>query len=284
MAIFAKMASSYGLVGSFILVTVVMMAGYSLAGLIHQKRMGAAFSILLALVVAWVGGVIANGQQAAYGAELISSVSHGITDVKFITQSGSFLAIFGGIGILGGGMMRDYTIISTAWGVKGENIIKAGLAGFIALLLGLIISYLSGVGIGYAFGYRDPYELATIGAGVQTFVVGPVTGTAFQVGSDVIALSIAAGVVKSVVVMILAPLLAPKIGLKDPSYTTLFRSPSSAMIFGGLMGTTSGVAGGLAAVDASLVPYGAMVATFYTGLGCLLTPTLFANITAALIH
>ena len=192
MAIFAKMASSYGLVGSFILVTVVMMAGYSLAGLIHQKRMGAAFSILLALVVAWVGGVIANGQQAAYGAELISSVSHGITDVKFITQSGSFLAIFGGIGILGGGMMRDYTIISTAWGVKGENIIKAGLAGFIALLLGLIISYLSGVGIGYAFGYRDPYELATIGAGVQTFVVGPVTGTAFQVGSDVIALSIAA--------------------------------------------------------------------------------------------
>lgn len=171
MAIFAKMASSYGLVGSFILVTVVMMAGYSLAGLIHQKRMGAAFSILLALVVAWVGGVIANGQQAAYGAELISSVSHGITDVKFITQSGSFLAIFGGIGILGGGMMRDYTIISTAWGVKGENIIKAGLAGFIALLLGLIISYLSGVGIGYAFGYRDPYELATIGAGVQTFVV-----------------------------------------------------------------------------------------------------------------
>ena len=48
MAIFAKMASSYGLVGSFILVTVVMMAGYSLAGLIHQKRMGAAFSILLA--------------------------------------------------------------------------------------------------------------------------------------------------------------------------------------------------------------------------------------------
>ena len=110
---------------------------------------------------------------------------------------------------------------------------------------------------------------------MQTFVVGPVTGTAFGVGSDVIALSIAAGVVKSVVVMILAPLLANKIGLKDPS---------SAMIFGGLMGTTSGVAGGLAAVDASLVPYGAMVATFYTGLGCLLTPTVLANVTAAIIH
>ena len=275
MEIFATLASSYGLVGSFILVTVVMLAGYSLANLLHQKRMGAAFSILLALVVAWVGGMISHGQQAAYGADLIASVTHGITDVRFLTQSGSALAIFGGLGILGGGMMRDYTIISTAWGVKGENIVKAGAAGFIALILGLLISYLSGVGIGYAFGYRDPYELATIGAGVQTFVVGPVTGTAFGVGSDVIALSIAAGVVKSVVVMILAPLLANKIGLKDPS---------SAMIFGGLMGTTSGVAGGLAAVDASLVPYGAMVATFYTGLGCLLTPTVLANVTAAIIH
>ena len=117
MEIFAKMAASYGLVGSFILVTVVMLAGYSLANLLHQKRMGAAFSILLALVVAWVGGLISHGQQAAYGAELITSVTHGITDVKFITQSGSALAVFGGIGILGGGMMRDYTIISTAWGV-----------------------------------------------------------------------------------------------------------------------------------------------------------------------
>lgn len=275
MEIFAKMAASYGLVGSFILVTVVMLAGYALADLLHQKRMGAAFSILLALVVAWVGGMISHGQQAAYGADLIASVTHGVTDVRFLTQSGSALAIFGGLGILGGGMMRDYTIISTAWGVKGENIVKAGAAGFIALILGLLISYLSGVGIGYAFGYRDPYELATIGAGVQTFVVGPVTGAAFDVGSDVVALSIAAGVVKSVVVMVLAPLLANKIGLKDPS---------SAMIFGGLMGTTSGVAGGLAAVDAALVPYGAMVATFYTGLGCLLTPTVLANVTAAIIH
>ena len=122
MEIFAKMAASYGLVGSFILVTVVMLAGYSLANLLHQKRMGAAFSILLALVVAWVGGLISHGQQAAYGAELITSVTHGITDVKFITQSGSALAVFGGIGILGGGMMRDYTIISTAWGSRGRTL------------------------------------------------------------------------------------------------------------------------------------------------------------------
>ena len=40
------------------------------------------------------------------------------------------------------------------------------------------------------------------------------------------------------------------------------------------MGTNSGVAAGLAATDPKLVPYGAMTATFYTGLGCLIVPTL----------
>ena len=40
------------------------------------------------------------------------------------------------------------------------------------------------------------------------------------------------------------------------------------------MGTNSGVAAGLAAVDPKLVPYGAMTATFYTGLGCLLAPSV----------
>jgi malonate transporter MadM subunit len=46
------------------------------------------------------------------------------------------------------------------------------------------------------------------------------------------------------------------------------------MVFGGLLGTTSGVAAGLAATDPKLVPYGAMTATFYTGLGCLLCPSI----------
>lgn len=38
------------------------------------------------------------------------------------------------------------------------------------------------------------------------------------------------------------------------------------------MGTTSGVSAGLAATDPTLVPYGALTATFYTGLGCLACP------------
>ena len=40
------------------------------------------------------------------------------------------------------------------------------------------------------------------------------------------------------------------------------------------MGTTSGVAAGIGAVDPKLVPYGAMPATFYTGLGCLVAPLI----------
>ncbi len=164
-------------------------------------------------------------------------------------------------------MMRDYTIVSTAYGVKIDNLKKAGLAGTVALLVGIVFSFVIGVAVAWLMGYRDPAELATIGGGVETFVVGPVTGAALGVSSDVIALSIAAGVVKSVVAMILSPLVAEKLKVNNPT---------GAMIFGGLIGSTSGVAGGLAATDASLVPYGAMVATFYTGLGCLLTPTILS--------
>lgn len=49
----------------------------------------------------------------------------------------------------------------------------------------------------------------------------------------------------------------------------------SDVVFGGLLGTTSGVTAGLAATDAKLVPYGALTATFYTGLGCLICPSVF---------
>ena len=275
MEIFAKMAASYGLVGSFILVSVTTFVGYKIAELLGQKRMGSAFAIILALVIAYIGGVIAN-QQVDAG--IIEKASKGITDVVYATGAGEGLkkyAIFGGIGILGGGMMRDFAIISTAWGIDPKNLVKAGLVGVLSLVIGTLLSFIIGVVVGLAFGYTDPYELATIGGGVETFVVGPVTGAAFGVSSDVVALSIAAGVVKSIAAMIIAPLVAKKVKLDNPS---------SAMIFGGLIGSTSGTAGALAAVDEKLVPYGAMVATFYTGIGCLLTPTIFTTLLRLFIH
>jgi malonate transporter MadM subunit len=55
------------------------------------------------------------------------------------------------------------------------------------------------------------------------------------------------------------------------------------MVFGGLAGTVSGVSAGLAATDRKLVPYGALVATFHTGIGCLLVPSVFFLTVKAII-
>jgi malonate transporter MadM subunit len=65
--------------------------------------------------------------------------------------------------------------------------------------------------------------------------------------------------------MVATPMAARWIGLDNPR---------SAMVFGGLMGTTSGVTAGLAATDPKLVPYGALTSTFYTGVGCLMGPSV----------
>ena len=101
----------------------------------------------------------------------------------------------------------------------------------------------------------------------------PVTGEAIGASNQIIALSVAAGLVKSILVMVGTPMVARHIGLDNPQ---------AAMVFGGLMGTTSGVAGGLAATDPKLVPYGAMTATFYTGFGALMAPSVLYLIVRAL--
>ena len=88
------------------------------------------------------------------------------------------------------------------------------------------------------------------------------------------ALSIAAGLIKAILVMVGTPAAAKFLGL---------RTPRSAMVFGGLAGTVSGVSAGLAATDRRLVPYGALVATFHTGLGCLLGPSLLFFATRAIV-
>jgi malonate transporter MadM subunit len=88
------------------------------------------------------------------------------------------------------------------------------------------------------------------------------------------ALSIATGVFKAVLVMTGTPFVARSIGLDNPR---------AAMAFGGLMGTVSGVTGGLAATDPRLVPYGALTATFHTGLGCLVAPSILFFIVRAIV-
>ncbi|MCR1897711.1 malonate transporter subunit MadM [Irregularibacter muris] len=231
-----------GLVGALGIVALIILIAYSFSRIIGQKRMGSAIAIVFALVLAYIAGVYTKGGK-------------GVADIP----------IFAGMGLLGGGMLRDYAIISTAYGVKIDNLKKAGLPGIVSLLVGVTFSFIVGSLIAYFFGYKNPVDIATIGAGAVTFIVGPVTGSALGASSDVVALSIAAGVVKSVLTMIITPLIAKIIKLE---------TPTSAMVYGGLIGTTSGVAGGLAATDEKLVPYGAMVATFFTGLGSLICPSI----------
>ena len=184
------------------------------------------------------------------------------------------LALFSGIGLMGGNMLRDFAIVATAFEVQATEARRAGWMGAIALLLGTVLPFTVGVCVARAFGYSDAVSMTTIGAGAVTYIVGPVTGAAIGASSDVMALSIATGLIKAILVMIGTPMAAKFLRLK---------TPRSAMVFGGLAGTVSGVSAGLAATDRRLVPYGALVATFHTGLGCLLGPSLLFFIVRAMV-
>ena len=249
--ILEKAAKENGLVTAFAVVGLVMLV----SGVISRKMtfgrvQGSAIAILIGLALAYVGGKMSSG-------------SKGLTD----------LALFSGVGLMGGNMLRDFAIVATAFEVHAEEAKNAGWVGTIALLLGTVLPFIVGVIVAWCWGYRDAVSLTTIGAGAITYIVGPVTGGAIGATSDVMALSIATGVIKAILVMVSTPVAAKFLRLK---------TPRSAMVFGGLAGTVSGVSAGLAATDRKLVPYGALVATFHTGLGCLLGPSLLFFIVRAL--
>ncbi len=241
-----------GLITAFVFVGFLVWVSYQISARLTRGHIhGSAIAITLGLVLAWVGGSMTGGSQ-------------GLADFSLLA----------GVGIMGGAMFRDFAIVATAFGADVSALKQAGFVAAISVVIGVVLSFVVGAVVAVAFGYTDPVVVSTIGAGAATYIVGPVTGTALGAGSDVIALSVAAGLTKSVLVMVGTPFMAPRIGLN---------SPHAALIYGGLMGTTSGVAGGLAATDPKLVPYGAMTATFYTGVGCLLAPSvLFLAVRAVL--
>ncbi|MBP6861536.1 MAG: malonate transporter subunit MadM [Neisseriaceae bacterium] len=244
---------SNGLITSFALIGMVMYVAVMLSNHLTRGRIhGSAIAIMIGLALAYWGGSQSAGTR-------------GLADI----------GIFTGIGLMGGGMLRDFAIISTAYGASFSEIKKAGASGVIALFVGILLSFVCGVAVAYAFGYRDAVSLTTIGGGAVTYIVGPVAGTALGASSDVLTISIAAGLIKSILTMIGTPIVAKYIGLNNPR---------AAMVYGGLLGTTSGVTAGLAATDPKLVPYGAVTATFYTGLGLLLVPSVLYLATAWLFQ
>ena len=232
-----------GLITAFALVGVVTWVSVLLSrhltfGRVHSS----AIAIVIGLVLAWIGGTISGGHK-------------GLAD----------LALFSGVGLMGGAMLRDFAIVATAFEVQATEARKAGMIGAVSLLLGTVLPFIVGAAVAWAFGYRDAVSITTIGAGAVTYIVGPVTGAAIGASSDVVALSIATGLIKAILVMVFTPMSARFLGLDNPR---------SAMVFGGLAGTVSGVTAGLAATDRRLVPYGALTATFHTGLGCLMGPSI----------
>lgn len=244
MEIIEKFIEKNGLIVAFLQCGIIMLFADFLAKYVSKGKVPmAAIAIILALILAYLGGVVGHGEK-------------GLADLPY----------FKGMGTLGGAMFRDFAIVSTAFGASFMLMKKSGVAGAISLLLGIILSFSVGVIVAYALGIRDSISLTTIGAGACTYIVGPVTGAAIGASSAVIALSIGTGVVKAVTVAVATPFLAKKLGINNPH---------SAMIFGGIMGTNAGVMAGLAATDPKLVPYGALTATFYTGLGCLVCPSVF---------
>ena len=240
------------LVAAFAVIGAVMWLSLAISKRFTAGRvLGSAIAIVTGLALAYVGGLMTGGQK-------------GLADVP----------VFAGIGLMGGAMLRDFAIVATAFEVDVVEARKAGLVGVLSLGLGTILPFIVGVMVALVFGYSDAVSVTTIGAGAITYIVGPVTGAALGADSTVMALSIATGVLKAVIVMVGTPLVARMIGLDNPR---------SAMAFGGLMGTVSGVAGGLAATDPKLVPYGALTATFHTGIGCLVGPSIFYLVMRALM-
>jgi len=250
--VFEKLFAEHGLITAFAFVGIVMWISYRLSKWLTFGRIhGSAIAIILGLVLAYIGGITTGGKN-------------GIADIPMLA----------GMGLMGGAMLRDFAIVATAFEVDVDQAKKAGVLGAIALAIGTVLPFIVGAAVAIAFGYTDSVSITTIGAGAITYIVGPVTGSALGASSPVMALSIATGVLKAVIVMIGTPFVAAGIGLV---------TPQSAMAFGGVMGTVSGVTGGLAATDPRLVPYGALTATFHSGLGCLVAPSLLYFTVRALV-
>lgn len=250
---FGKLLDNGGIVTGLLFSGVIILLSDLISKKLTKGRLHpSAIAIFFGLVFAYIGGVIAGGEK-------------GLADI----------AAFSGLGVLGGSALRDFTIIASSYGASIEEVKKCGWACPISLIVGVVSAYVIGAIVAVGFGYTDAVSIATIAAGAVTFVVGPITGTALGAASEVLALSVTVGLVKTVFIMIATPLVAKKIGLT---------SPKMAMIFGGLVGSTSGVSAGLAATDASLVPYGTMVATFYSGTGCLLCPSVLYAITSLIFR
>ncbi|CDZ95446.1 malonate transporter, MadM subunit [Pseudomonas saudiphocaensis] len=87
-----------------------MWLSYWLSDKLTKGRLhGSAVAILIGLLLSYIGGVVTGGQK-------------GLVDI----------ALFSGIGLLGGAMLRDFAIVATGFGVSVEELKRAGMVGVLA--------------------------------------------------------------------------------------------------------------------------------------------------------
>ncbi|HZY78434.1 MAG TPA: malonate transporter subunit MadM [Cyclobacteriaceae bacterium] len=184
-----KLFQDNGLVVAFLCVGVIMLFAEVISKKLTRGKVPApAIAIVAGLVLAYIGGDYSGGKK-------------GIAD----------LPLFQGFALMGSGMLRDFAIVATAMGASVVVMRKTGLLGAVSLIIGILVAFVFGVAIAYMWGIRGAVELTTIGAGSCTYIVGPVTGAALGASSEIIALSIATGVVKAMVVAIGTPIFARSI-------------------------------------------------------------------------
>lgn len=136
---------------AFVMSFLLIAAGIAISGLISKymfrgKIPTSAVAIVTGLVIAFVGGKITGGSQ-------------GIADIDMFT----------GIGILGGSSLRDFAIISTAYGASLNELKKSGIVGLVSLFIGVTYAFILGAVLALVFGYTSPADIATIGARRRNF-------------------------------------------------------------------------------------------------------------------
>ena len=139
---FSHLASTHALIVAFAFVGAVMWISNLVSKVTTRGRVhGSAIAILIGLVLAYLAGVDTGGQK-------------GVVDWPWL----------GGIGLMGGAMLRDFAIVATAFEVDVVEAKKAGLLGVIALAIGTVVPFIIGALVALAYGYDDAISMATIGA------------------------------------------------------------------------------------------------------------------------
>ena len=146
-----KLLDKNGLVFAFLIVSAIMYVSYYIGKKITNNKIpGAAIAISFGLLIAYYGG------------------EKGVASIP----------AFSGMAILGGSMLRDFSIVSTAMGASFSEIKKTGWIGLLSLIIGTLMAFMVGAVIAYIMGYHDATSITTIGAGACTFIVGPEIGRA----------------------------------------------------------------------------------------------------------